>query len=778
MSLLTIFLGFQLFVFPQEVTLSGFIIDKSSGEKIIGATVYEPNQQKGTVTNQFGYYSLELPSPGLIELTVSHVSYQQGEIDTIVQADTRLNIYLESGKYLEEVQITWKGDKSVSRGITHALPIQTIKKLPSLGSETDIMKTFQLLPGVKTGTEGTSALHVRGGSHDQNLVLLDDVPLYYINHLGGFVSAFNSDAINNVTLTKGGFPARHGSRLSSIMEVRMKDGHKKNIQGSVTLGPLLSKASLEGPLKKDTSNFMISGRRFMYDLLARPLSKILFKGVSVGYHFYDVNAKISRQLDHRNQLYLSLYQGDDKFLMNYEEKDMDVKTRYSIAWGNFLAAGRWNHVYGPELFSNVTAYFTRYRYNNKSLFMDSKPVFLEKTMHFDSRITDYSLKGDWDYYPGSVFSFKFGGQFTYHIFKPGATAYESTAGDEGAGNNSFGDTGFASLENALYLENILQGPRGFDMNLGIRAFHYFIESKSFFRLSPRLIMEKELGKGKAINASFAIMQQPVHLLASPAIGLPRDLWLPATAKVPPAYSYMGSIGFKMPLKNGAQLASDVYYKKMHGLIAYKEGIPFMVSSENWEEQLETNGKGFSYGIECMISKSHGPHEYFVTYTYSKAKREFQGINNGRLYNYKYDRPHDISFVYQYNFNQNISLSGTWVFYSGEAITMPTGKFLIMDDSEDNNAVELINEGVIYPGKNVCRLKPYHRMDIGLRFEKEKPNGKRTWAINVYNFYNRQNPFYYYFEQQYDEDLNITGTKLMQQSIFPVLPTVSYRFEFR
>jgi len=639
------------------------------------------------------------------------------------------------------------------------------------------MKSYQLMPGIKTGAEGTSSMYVRGGSHDQNLFLFDDVPLYYIDHLGGFVSAFNTDAINRVNLIKGGFPARYGGRLSSVIDIRMKDGNNNKIQGSYNIGLLLTKATVEGPVKNDSTTFMISGRRFMYDLLSRPISKILFSGVSLGYHFYDINGKISHTLSDKDRIYGSFYLGDDRFIMRYKEKDDHVNTRYTIAWGNFLTAVRWNHIYNPRLFSNFTIYLTRYRYHNHSLFSDQGEDPIEQILEFNSRIFDKSLKADWDYYYHSNITFRFGYQFIHHHFQPGVTHYDSHNQETQTISEILKNQSYNSYENTMYLENIFFGYHDFNLNLGMRLNNYTIKDKHFFTINPRIIIEKDISPAFSVNTSFSLMHQYAHLLTSPAVGLPRDLWIPATDKAIPSSSYIFSAGLKKNLKNNLNITIDGYYKKMKDMIAYKEGIPFLVSSKNWEDQVETKGLGNACGLEIMLSKNTDSHNYFASYALSETIRKFSSINNGVSYNYKYDRPHELSLGYQYQIKQNISFSTTWVFYSGEAVTIPTGRFLLMDDSDEANAIELLNQGVIYPGKNTFRLKPYHRLDIGLRFKKEKRRGIRTWSINIYNAYNQQNPFYYYFEDEYDDDWNVTGTKLIQQSLFPILPSVSYRFEF-
>ncbi|NOZ46574.1 MAG: TonB-dependent receptor [Chlorobi bacterium] len=466
-------------VFTQDIIISGYVQDKETGEKLIGANIYDIISIKGTSTNNFGFYSLSIPKTDTIKLAISFIGYQMQKKELIQTSENEtINFDLKQGTVIQEVEVIAKRtiQQKTEMSIIE-IPIKQIKTLPALGGEVDIMKALQLMPGVQSGNEGSSGLYVRGGSPDQNLILLDDVPLYYLNHLGGFVSVFNADAINNIKLIKGGFPAQYGSRLSSIVDIRMKDGNLKKIQGQGTVGLVSSKLSLEGPVKIDTTSYIISVRRFMLDLISRPLTKIMLDDISSGYTFYDINVKFNHKFSYKDRLYFSFYTGDDKMITKRKTTDDVEKEKIidQLKWGNMLGALRWNHLYSQKLFSNLTLTYSRYRYLAEfSSISKSDNITTEYLNAFNSNIKDVSGKMDFDYFMNTNYKIKFGVNSIYHNFTPGIASYKHIETNTSQIDTSFNNQKFNALENAIYFENIFKAGKKFKTNIGLRASNYII----------------------------------------------------------------------------------------------------------------------------------------------------------------------------------------------------------------------------------------------------------------------------------------------------------------
>lgn len=794
---LILFLFFLLsntVIFSQNITINGQIIDKNTGEKLINATIYEKNSGKGVLSNNYGFYSLSIPKDQPITLLVSYLGYQLITKNISTNENVKLDFHLQSENLLEEVIITSTKEKPIEKRnemSTISIPVKEIEMLPALGGESDILKAIQLMPGVQSGNEGSSGLYVRGGSPDQNLILLDDVPLYYVNHLGGFVSTFNTDAINNVKLIKGGFPAQYGSRLSSILDIRMKDGNRKEFHGKAMIGLVASKVSIEGPIKKDTSSYIISYRRMLYDLITQPLSKLVTDGgAGLGYHFYDFNAKINHQFSDNNHIFLSIYMGDDRFNTNYKEKANGGKNKVKniMKWGNNLVAFRWNHIYNTKLFSNVTLAYTRYRFmtefSNKNTQNNEK---LKSLRSFKSGIYDTSAKIDFEYFATANYKLKFGLSSIYHKFTPGVNEIKRSEANASVIDTLFGNNNLYALENAVYIENEIKIGEKFGANIGFRASSYNVNGKNFYSLEPRVLFNYLITENMSIKASYATMQQNVHLLTSSGVGFPMDLWVPATDKIIPQKSQQLAIGIAKSIEEGVyEFSAETYYKKMQHLINYKEGASYLTASTNWEDKVETNGEGESYGLELLAQKKEGKSTGWVSYTYSKSTRQFENINKGKIFPYKYDRRHDLSIVFNHKLKKHIDFSATWVFGSGNPVTLATGKYILPDNVgnfhlDDSNFHDFASEADIYSGKNNFRMRAFHRLDIGVNFRKQKKRGVRTWNISIFNLYNRQNSYYYFFDYKDEFDIYIDNNSdelvLKQQSLFPIMPSISYCFKF-
>lgn len=775
-ALLALICLFPAFVIAQSFTISGYITDFKTGERLIGATVFNTKTHKGTTTNGYGFYSITVKCEDSICMRVSYVGYQSEEHSIKSNKDTTLDVALKSDLVLDEVVV--EGERfnlPIHQKVemsSISIPMSKAKLLPALGGESDVLKAVQLMPGVQSGNEGTSGLYVRGGSPDQNLMILDDAPLYYVNHLGGFVSIFNADAISDINLIKGGFPARYGNRLSSVMDIRMRDGNAKEYHGNAMLGLVAAKAAVEGPIVRDTSSFLCSFRRFMYDLITRPLSRIVFDNVSEGYTFYDLNLKLNYHISSKDVLYLSLYSGSDKIIVNIKDKSSNgsYSDNWAKSWGNQLAALRWNHLFGPRLFSNTTLAYTRYHYQTSEKYQADMNSFNEQfTDRYLSSINDFSIKTDFEFYPTARYKMLFGASSILHTFKPSKEEYSSTADNISICDTTFGDYTLRAWENAAYLENIVQIAESISLNAGLRLSHYAVEDTNYLHLEPRFLFNWQIGNHYSVKASYAKMNQNIHLLTNSGPGMPTDLWMPATKKVAPESSSQYAIGVasEQSIKNHLYSFSlELYYKQMDNLISYKSGAQLQMSSLDWSEKIEKRGKGVSKGVELLAKKETGRTTGWIGCTVSKTTRQFDNINAGSPFLFKYDRPLDLSIVLIHHISDNIHCSLTWVYGTGNAITLPVGAYSIQTEE----GVETI---FIYEGINTFRMRSYHRLDLGISFEKEKKHGTRIWNVSVYNAYNRKNPYYYYFKT----DSQSGEVKLMQVTMFPIMPSVSYEFRF-
>ncbi len=804
----------------QRYTISGYLQDAESGESLPSATLYDGNSQQGTLTNAYGFFSLTL-SAGPVKLVATYPGYQSQTLAFDLQRDTTLRLDLGI-RSLDEVEIVAEEQTrpvDQTQMSTVDIPISQIKKLPALFGEVDVVKALQLMPGVQSGNEGSSGLYVRGGGPDQNLILLDGVPLYYVSHLGGFFSVFNADALSSVKLYKGGFPARYGGRLSSVLDVRMKEGNLNEFEGEGSLGLIASKLSVQGPIEQGKSSFIISGRRTYVDLFTRPLTRLASDGeASIGYYFYDLNGKVNYILSDRDRLYFSFYLGDDEFSGRGGSEFEDGNEQYEeefdlgLAWGNRLAALRWNHIWNDKLFSNLTATFTRYQLRigaggRSTTTRPDTTLTNEFGVEYRSRIQDWGLRLDFDYYPSPAHDIKFGLSSILHTFEP------NTLGFQLSGGGAALDTTIAAqidqpLESFAYIEDNIQLGQRFSANLGLHLTHYLLDGRQTWALQPRAALRYSLSPDVSFKASYTQMRQFIHLLTNSGVGLPLDLWVPATDRVPAQDSWQASAGGSASLfSDQLELSVEGYYKEMNGLIAFKEGNNFILGSaqaDSWESTVETGGFGQAYGAEFLLQKRQGATTGWIGYTLSWNWRQFDNINGGERFPFRYDRRHDISVVVTHEFNDRISLAGTWVFGTGNAITLPTGGFASIEDPTQGVSSNIIGipetpyQGSLYAiftgitpfrrgveifenGRNGFRMQSYHRLDLGINFTKETRWGQRTWTIGVYNAYNRLNPYVYYFQNTNELDPN-TGQftrekSLRKLTLFPVIPSVSYQFKF-
>lgn len=786
----------------QDFTLSGYIQDAETGEKLIGANIYNKANLKGTTSNNYGFFSLTVPQ-GEYDFIFSYVGYNAQEKKIDLQKNIQLNIALKASLELEEVEITAdRLEQTVesTQMSTINLSVKTIKQIPALFGEVDIIKAIQLLPGVQSGTEGASGLYVRGGGPDQNLILLDGTPVYNASHLFGFFSVFNVDAINNVKLIKGGFPARYGGRLSSVLDISLKEGNSKKFQGAGSIGLISSKLTLEGPIIKDKTSFIVSARRTYLDLIVQPLIRAIEGDelTSQGYFFYDLNAKINHKISDKDHLYLSVYTGEDRFYQKqspytylYDGDLFTEESNSSLGWGNITSALRWNHQYSPKLFSNASITYSNYDFSVKN----SMESYIERdgvttnelnSLSFLSGIEDFAAKIDFDYIPQSNHFIRFGANYINHTFKPGASVFKMKNLEVGDIDTTMGERNIHADEFSLYVEDDYEISTRIKANIGLHYSGFLVNKKYYQSLQPRISARYMLNETWSLKASYAKMEQYIHLLTNNNIGLPTDLWVPATDNILPQKSHQVAIGIAKTFTDMYRLSIEGYYKTMNNLIEYKDGASFMGTETDWEGKVES-GKGWSYGGELFFEKRLGKLTGFVGYTLSWTNRQFESINEGKVFPYKYDRRHDVSVVLSGPLNDKWDFSVSWVYGTGTAHTLATERYF--GNSGGHGYRGIFSSGHIsyafdpgaYPfsgeiqhldGRNSIRAADYHRLDVSAQKTTETKWGESTWTLGVYNTYNRKNPFYYYI------GWDSRGNRALRRvSLFPFIPSITYSFKF-
>ncbi|GAB3730591.1 TonB-dependent receptor [Spirosoma lituiforme] len=778
-------------------TISGYVQETGSQEALIGVNVYLPGTTTGTTTNTYGFYSLTIPAQDSLQLAYSFVGYDIVSRTVSLRANQTINISLTPGRSLTEVDVkagslTNKVSESAQMSSID-IPVSQIKKIPAFLGEKDVLKVLQLMPGVQKGSEGQTGIYVRGGGPDQNLIILDDAVVYNANHLFGFFSVFNGDAIKSVELIKGGFPARYGGRLSSVIDLNMKEGNREKLHGEGGIGLIASRLLLEGPLTKNKkASFLVSGRRTYLDILAAPLIRAQSGGtLTAGYYFYDLNAKANYDFGPKNKLYLSTYFGRDRFYVTDNAESTDT----GLSWGNATGTLRWNHLFNQKLFSNLSLIFSDYKFQISSVEKSTQGTDTY-SLFYNSGIRDFSLKYDVDYYPTPQHSIRMGAQSTYHRFTPSAVVLQNAGINQSINNVDNIDV----LESGIYAEDTWRPSSRLRVNGGLRLSYFLQQKAQYVRPEPRLSAALTVRPDFSIKASYALMNQYVHLLSNTGIGLPTDLWVPTTDVVKPQQSQQVAVGVAKDFSTGGAFVRGVtltvegYYKAMSNIINYKEGASFLLindptsaNSVRWEDNV-TAGRGWSYGAEILLQKKVGRFSGWVGYTLSWTQWQFAELNGGRPYYPRYDRRHDISLVGIYELNKRITLSATWVYGTGNALTVPVGRFGTYRAS--NTVVYGGNAGIAQSyfqnvrtsddygmQKNSFRAEPYHRFDVGIQFHKQKKHHERTWEVSFYNLYNRRNPFFYRLESVAATATVPARTALFRYSVFPIVPAISYNVKF-
>ncbi|MDA3879162.1 MAG: TonB-dependent receptor [Prolixibacteraceae bacterium] len=797
----------------QKITISGYVSDKNSGERLLNANVYDASTLKGTSANNYGFYSLSIP-PGEVDIIVSFIGYNPMQLSLIISNDTTINFELEtiSGE-IDEITVIGNAINKVedTQMSMVDLPVQKLKKIPVILGEADVLKVIQLLPGVQSGTEGTSGIYVRGGGPDQNLFLLDGVPVYNASHLMGFFSVFNPDAIKTIQLYKGGFPARFGGRLSSVVDINMKDGNMKEFKGEFSIGAISSKLMLEGPIIKDKTSFMISARRTYLDVVSKPIFVYANalnpdEKVTAGAFFHDYNLKLNHIFSEKSRLYLSGYFGKDrgfgkmKYGYSYssdgnEIQDYEYEDIFGLEWGNTIGSARWNYLLSKRLFSNTTLTYSRYQFEIGAEVVEKNLTDKTKTedaFKYYSGIEDITAKVDFDYFPSNNHAIKFGAGYINHHFTPGATKlkFESIDIDDDVVNldSIFGNSEIYAHEFSAYIEDDIEISPRLKANAGLHLSYFMVDGKGYINPQPRLSLRLKATDNWALKASYSRMVQHVHLLSTAGIGLPTDLWVPVTTRLAPPIADQIAAGTAINISNSINFTVEGFYKSMRNLIEYKEGASFMGSASNWEDKVE-QGEGWSYGVELMLEKTLGKTTGWIGYTWSKTERLFESLNFGNPFPAKYDRRHDVSIVLTHKFSDRFDIGATWVYGTGNAVTLAVIEYPKASVPGTNPNSYWRNQNLKdYGGRNNYRMPAYHRMDVGMNFHKQKKHGIRTWSISAYNTYNHQNPFMLlwrtkYGEERYDNEsgqykkISKDKTTLNQLSLFPIIPSISYSFKF-
>lgn len=747
----------------RSLSISGYVRNAIDNEVLIGATVAVPAINIATVTDSRGYYSLTVPA-GSHTVIATYIGFNSISTTISLSSFNQIaNLVLEpSSSQLQEVIVeanSLRQKFNSTQMSVEQLTTREAKLLPSLFGEVDLIKTLQLKPGIQSGGEGTAGLYVRGGGPDQNLVLLDDAIVYNPSHLFGFFSVFNSDAVKSVDLYKGGFPAQFGGRLSSVLEVKMNDGNNEKIGVTGGLGLISSRLTVDGPLVKDKSSFILSGRRTYVDVFTRQLNRI--KEGDAGYspipdyYFYDLNGKVNYKIGEKDELYLSGYYGQDVFTFR------DDNFTFGFNWGNTVASMRWNHVFNSRLFTNTTLSTSSYKYTLQNRIN----VF---SLNLSSDIQSFTLKTDFEFIPNNDHTLKFGALATRHHFTIGRLNFDA---DDNSLNFGAGSE-YNALETGVYVSDDFRVNEKLSLNYGLRFSAFNSVGKTYTGFEPRASVKYNLTERFALKGSYASMRQYIHLVANSGASLPTDIWYPSSGKVQPQHSQQVAAGISKLFRGGKfLLTNEVYYKWMDSQIDFRDGANLFVN-DNLESEF-LFGTGISYGNEIYLEKISGKTTGWIGYTLSRTYRAFEGIDEGRPFPTRYDRRHDLSVVLLQQLGRRISLTGAFVYGSGNAFSLPAARVVFQDiEGKDPTVVP------IYSDRNSFRLAPYHRLDLGLVYNFKPRRGASDLTFNVYNAYNRRNPYFVYFEQVKDTNERETlAFKAKQVSLFPIIPSVTYNFKF-
>lgn len=768
-------------VAQEKFTLSGSIKDASDGEDLIGVPIsVKELPGVGTVTNVYGFYSLTLPK-GTYTIQYSYTGYKTIEFKANLTQNIKKNIQISSvATDLKVVEISSElEDKNIRSNemSVEKISIKDVSSIPVLFGENDVIKVLQLLPGVKSAGEGNSGFFVRGGNSDQNLILLDEAPVYNASHLLGFFSVFNPDAIKDLTLYKGGMPAEYAGKLSSVVDIRMKEGNSKHFSALGGIGTISSRLTIEGPIVKDKGSFIVSGRRMYLDAFTGLSSNETINNATL--YFYDFNLKVNYQFGEKNRLFVSGYFGRDKF---------GLANRFNINYGNATATVRWNHLYNEKLFSNTSFIYSDY---------DSEINIEAAGFRINSKIQDFTLKQDVDFFWNEKNKIKFGASVVHHTIDPGKITSSGQALGDTKIENKYG------IESGIYISDEHRFNASWSTTLGIRYSNFCqigpgtidtyntkgntIDTKKYTEnnvistyhgIEPRLNLNYLVNESTSIKASYNRMFQYLHLLSNSSGGSPINSWIPTTNNVKPEIADQVALGYFKNFKNNTyEFSVEAYYKVMENTIDYRTGANLLLNPTVENELLY--GKGRAYGLELYLKRKKGVFTGWISYTLARTEVQFDQINKGSWYPAKQDRTHDLSVVLMYDISERVSISSTFVFYTGNAVTFPTGKYIL-----DGQIINL------YSARNGSRFPNYHRLDLGLTLEgknykivtnpetgeKEKRDRKikSSWNFSIYNVYAHENAYSFSFKPKEDDPIQ---TEITQLSLFQFVPAVTYNFIF-
>jgi hypothetical protein len=761
LSFISLFISTHL-IAQEKVVLSGSIRDMQSGESIIRASIrVQELPNIGVISNEYGFYSISL-SKGNYTIIVSQVGYELYNKKIQIDSNSIYNIQLTSKNLLKEVVVeNSKKNNNLAKAQmgTETLNMATISRVPVIFGEKDILKTLQLLPGVKSAGEGNSGYYVRGGAADQNLILLDEAPVYNASHLLGFFSTFNSDAIKDATLIKGNSPANYGGRLSSVLDVKMKEGNNKNYVVNGGLGLISSRVSIEGPIQNEKSSFILSGRRTYADMFLKTTEK--FKNNIL--YFYDLNMKANYTINANNKIYLSGYFGKD---------ELGLGDAFGIDWGNKTGTIRWNKIISNKLFLNTSLIYSDYNYNVKL-------KNGETNFNINSNIKDLNIKQDYTFYADPKNNLRFGFNSILHTITPSTFS--------GTVTNSLSKQGRNGLENAIYISNNYKPTNDLSFDIGLRVSAYtlmggddynifsngIVQStvllkksefgKTYMNPEPRLTLNYRITEQNSFKAGFARNIQHLHLLSNATASSPSDQWIGNSYNIQPEIADQFSVGFVNAFgENKYEMSTELYYKSLQNQLDYVDGAEVNTLAD--VESALLYGVGRAYGFEWLLKKKEGQLTGWVSYTLSKTERKIDGINQNNWYNAKQDRTHDIAVVGIYTINPTWSVSGVFVYNTGDAVTYPTGKYTLQGQTLYQ-----------YASRNANRMPDNHRLDISFTYEKKgKKKTQSSWNFSLYNVYGRENAYRINFQ---DDPKNLSRTQIIQTSLFRWVPSITYQFKF-
>ena len=764
-----VFVCFLTNINAQNVRIFGKIKDKATGETLIGANIVNAATRDGATSNEYGFYSLSVPKNG-IELTISYVGYQTLKLYLSVSRDTNIDLQLSQSLDLQEVEIIEKKNDRIEHGVVN-LPIERLKSIPMLGGEADVLKALALTPGVATGTEGTNALYVRGGTPDQNLILLDGATVYNTSHLFGFMSTFNPYALKNLTLYKGGFPARYGGRLSSVIDVTMREGNTQEKSGDFTMGLINSGLNLEGPIKQGQSSYMVSGRTAYLGLITQPFKWLFNAGQRNSYNdvfIYDLNGKVNFKLNDKSQLYLSAYSSSDIFT-NAERLGKTI-TRTDFSWGNQTATARYTYTLSSKAFINVMLNYNNFNYKVVNTGEDD---VRDNNYHVEnlSTVRDVSNKLNLDWSVNAHNQVRIGWEATASKFRPNFITRKDKNGDTTNVNENLTEN---ALSYAVYAEDNIKINRFLNANIGVRGAQYFYASKPYTSFEPRLSLQARITEGAVVEASYTRMKQFIHLLTTSGGGFSNDIWVPATNYAPPQSAEQVALSFSKNWKKAkTELQLETFYKRMDNQIDYRTGTNFFFSNTGgWEKAIERNGLGRAYGFEFFLRKEAPKWSGWIAYTLAWSERKFENINNGAWYPQRYDRRHNLAIVGELKLSDTWTMSANFILSTGHAVTLPDAyyKGLFADEPTPQ-----------YLKRNNQRTALYNRLDVSFKKDILTRNDRdASWIFSLYNVYGYNNAFSTeYFAYPGGQDLQnptYREGKTVTNTLLRFIPGISYNLK--